>query len=86
MLKQGASGSMTSAKKQELGMAGRGAHVAEPGSAGEQPIEEPAWLALPAVHYVVFNGGLQPSFKIAIGQPNTNTWLAWEVGLPLVQF
>lgn len=41
--------------------------------------ENPAWLALPAVHYAMLPGNQQPCFRVALGHTDTRAWLAWEV-------
>ena len=41
--------------------------------------KDPAWLALPAVHYALMQGNQQPCFRLATGQPDTRHWVAWEV-------
>ena len=46
---------------------------------GTRTEEDPAWLALPAVHYALMQGNQQPSFRLATGQHDTRHWLAWEV-------
>ena len=51
---------------------GTQSHAARKGAAVE---EDPAWLALPAVHYPLMQGNQQPSFRLA----GTRHWLAWEV-------
>ena len=51
-------------------------HDASNGAAVE---EDPAWLALPAVHYPLMQGNQQPSFRLATGEHDTRHWLAWEV-------
>ena len=41
--------------------------------------EDPAWLALLAVHYAMLPGNQQPCFRVALGHGDTRAWLAWEV-------
>ncbi len=55
---------------------GTQSHAARNGAAVEG---DPAWLALPAVHFALMQGNQQPSFRLATGQHDTRHWLAWEV-------
>jgi hypothetical protein len=45
--------------------------------------EDPAWLGLAQVFYVMLPGSQQPSFRVAVGEADTRAWLAWEVRNPL---
>ncbi|BDA48940.1 hypothetical protein COCOBI_13-0500 [Coccomyxa sp. Obi] len=40
--------------------------------------EDPAWMALPAVHYALLPGNQQPCFRVALGHTDSRAWLAWE--------
>ncbi|CAL8463821.1 g3355 [Coccomyxa elongata] len=51
--------------------------AAEKGGSGYSA-EDPAWLALPAVHYALLPGNQQPCFRVALGHTDSRAWLAWE--------